>query len=103
MTGISNSIRAVTTKKKSPKLQVINVVGSAENLHLYGKIEITPQEAKFGVNKLVNIPWGFQKRILRVTVPMGITHGTVLRLIGMGKSIDRTEKGNLYLKVEIGS
>jgi DnaJ-class molecular chaperone len=49
----------------------------------------------------VNIPYGFQKRLVRIKVPPGIRHGTVLRLKGMGRQVSGSEKGDLHLRVLI--
>jgi membrane associated rhomboid family serine protease len=97
-------IRRVTARKKSPHLQVIRPVGPGPDPHLYGIITISPHEAAVGTHKLVNIPWGFHKRLFRVSVPPGVKGGSKLRLKGLGKKIgsdDRGERGNLYLKVRI--
>ena len=56
-------------------------------------------EARLGGRKLVNIPLGFQKRFLRVTIPPGVHPGMVLRLAGMGRQTADGDRGNLYLKV----
>ena len=40
---------------------------------------------------------GFTKE----TVPPGVNQGTVSRLAGMGKGIDKSQKGDLFLKVSI--
>ena len=94
-------IRRVTERKKSPRLQVIRPVGPGPEPHLYGVISISPHEAAGGTRKLVNIPWGFHKRLFRVTVPPGIKKGSKLRLKGLGKEIEANERGDLYLKVEV--
>ncbi|UCF57689.1 MAG: rhomboid family intramembrane serine protease [Deltaproteobacteria bacterium] len=99
--GISNKLRSATSKKKTPRLQVIRTRGSDEDPHLYGIISISPREADLGTRKLVNIPWGFQKRLLRISVPPGVSHGTTLRLAGLGRQIDGGKRGDLYLKVLI--
>jgi membrane associated rhomboid family serine protease len=99
-TGVTPRVRHKTTKQKTHRLQTIRTSGSAADPHLYGTIVITPQEARSGTLKLVNIPWGFQKRLFRVTVPPGIHHGTTLRLEGMGKQVGE-RRGDLYLKVMI--
>jgi rhomboid family protein len=93
--------RHVTERKKTPRLQVIRPVGSGPEPHLYGIIDITPHEAATGTRKLVNIPWGFHKRIFRVDVPAGITDGRKLRLKGLGKQVATGERGDLFLKVLI--
>jgi DnaJ-class molecular chaperone len=55
-----------------------------------------------GTRKVVNIPWGFQKRLFHVTVPPGVSEGTKLRLADMGKTIDDKSRGDLYLRIRIG-
>jgi membrane associated rhomboid family serine protease len=94
-------IRRVTARKKTPRLQVIRPVGPGQDPHLYGTIMISPHEASRGTQKLVNIPWGFHKRLYKVAVPAGIHEGSMLRLKGLGKQIASGQKGDLYLKVEI--
>ena len=99
--GVSRKARKITSKKKTHRLQSLKVMGTADDPHIYGAISITPREAQFGTRKLVNIPWGFQKRLFTVTVPPGVREGTKLRLAGMGKRIDDRNRGDLYLKVMI--
>jgi len=99
--GLTSRLRLATSKKKTSRLQMIRTMGSPEDSHLYGDISITPREAQFGTKKLVNIAWGLRKRLFRVTVPPGVSQGTVLRLAGMGKEIDRRQRGDLFLKVMI--
>ena len=99
-TGVTPRVRHKTTKQKTHRLQTIKTSSLADDPHLYGTIVITPQEARSGTHKLVNIPWGFQKRLFRVTVPPGIHHGVTLRLGGMGKQLGE-RRGDLYLKVMI--
>jgi len=100
-TKITREFRRKTHKQKTPHLQVIRTAGSAGDPHLYGTITITPQEAFLGTRKLVNIPWGFQKRMFRVIVPPGISDSTTLRLAGLGKQTADNKRGNLYLKVVV--
>jgi hypothetical protein len=94
-------IRRVTERKNTPRLQVIRPVGPGPDPHLYGVIAISAHEAAGGTRKLVNIPWGFHKRLFKVTVPPGIKKGSKLRLKGLGKEIRANERGDLYLKVEV--
>lgn len=94
-------IRRVTARKKTPRLQVIRPAGLGPDPHLYGIITITPHEAAGGTRKLINIPSGFRKRLLRVTVPPGVKAGSRLRLKGLGKETDSNQRGDLYLKVSI--
>lgn len=99
--GITKQIQQKTERQKTRRLQVIRTFGSSRDPNLYGSIEVTPQEARAGTHKLVNIPWGFQKRIFRVAVPAGVRDGASLRLEGMGRQMDDTKRGDLYLKVAI--
>jgi rhomboid family protein len=99
--GLSDRIRHVTEKKKSHRLQVINPVSSTDDPHLHGTIVITPREAFAGTKKLINISWGFQKRLFRVSVPPGVKDGSLLRLKQMGKRMPDDNVGNMYLKVVI--
>ncbi len=100
--GISQKLRQKAAKRKTHRLQVIRAIGSPDDPHLYGTLEVSPLEAEFGTKKLVNIPWGFQKRLFNVTVPPGVKEGTLLRLRGMGRATKTGEKGDLYLKIKIG-
>ena len=101
--GVSDQMRRVTAKRKTHRLQVVRPVGPGNDPHLYGTITITSFEAIAGTHKLVNIPWGFQKRLIRVTVPAGMKAGSKLRLKAMGKITAGGQRGDLYLKVAITS
>ena len=94
-------LRHATERKKTPHLQVIRPVASGSDSHLYGTIVISPHESITGTHKLVNIPWGFHKRIFKVVVPAGIQEGSKLRLKGFGKQIAAGRPGDLFLKVLI--
>ncbi|MEE8415013.1 MAG: DnaJ C-terminal domain-containing protein, partial [Desulfobacterales bacterium] len=59
--------------------------------------------ASTGTSKLVNIPWGFKKRLVRVVVPPGVKEGSKLRLKSMGKIAPDGQRGDLFLKVTITS
>lgn len=102
-TGISNPIRQLTQKKKTHRLQVIRPAGPGADAHLYGNIVISPYEALTGTRKLVNIPWGFHKNLVLVSVPAGVKEGTRLRLRGLGKQTANGRRGDLYLKVFLKS
>ncbi|SLM32974.1 conserved membrane hypothetical protein [Desulfamplus magnetovallimortis] len=104
--GADERLRPIIARKKSPKLQIINPRPVADTLDLSGNIEITPLEAISGTRKLVNIPWGFYKRLYRVNVPSGVENGTRLRLAGMGRGqtgqmSSSPIRGDLYLTVDI--
>ena len=100
-TGVSEKIRSVTARKKSPRLQLIRPVGTQKDPHLYGTLFVTPHEARLGANKIVNVPWGFKKRLIRVSIPAEIKNGKMLRLKGLGKQAADGLIGDLYLRVVI--
>ncbi len=100
-TGATDRLRRVTAKKKTHRLQVIRPIGPGKDPHLYGTLNVTSFEALVGTKKLVNIPWGFQKRMVKVIVPAGVTEGSKLRLKGLGKTTSDGQRGDLYLKVAI--
>jgi rhomboid family protein len=99
--GVSSKIRRVTAKRKTHRLQVVRSGGLGKEPHLYGTIDITSFEALAGTQKLINIPKGFHKRIVKVIVPPGVKEGSKLRLKGLGKTASDGQRGDLYLKVMI--
>ena len=99
--GITKRASAKISKKKTHRLQVIKTTGSTESPDLYGSIVITPMEAKLGTKKLVKIPSGLQKRLVRVTVPPNSREGVLLRLSGLGSQINGGRRGDLFLRVMI--
>jgi membrane associated rhomboid family serine protease len=103
VTGVSRRVRQAAAKKRSYHLQVIHLSGTANDPNLFGEITITPFEAATGTDKLINIPWGFQKRLFRVAVPPGIHEGNTLRLKQMGRQLPDGRRGDLLLKVRIQS
>lgn len=100
-TGINHKLRTATSKRGTHRFQVIRTHGAPDDPDLKGDINISPMEARLGTRKLVNIPWGFQRRLFRVTVPSGVTDGTLLRLRGMGKNMPGNRRGDLFLKVSV--
>ncbi|MGD8366844.1 MAG: rhomboid family intramembrane serine protease [Desulfobacterales bacterium] len=100
-TGVSRKMRPILEKKTSHRLQVINPSGPGDDPHLYGILRITPFEASSGARKVVNIPWGFHKRLFQVTIPAGVQEGTQLRLAGLGKRLSDGRRGDLFLKIAI--
>jgi membrane associated rhomboid family serine protease len=100
-TGISTQMQKFTTKKRTHHLQVIHPSPSAKDHNLYGVISISPYEGMVGTRKLVNIPWGFQKRIFNVLIPPDVSDGTILRLRGLGKIMPDNKRGDLLLKIRI--
>ena len=99
--GFTEKVRRVTERKTSHRLQVIHPSAPGDDPHLYGTIQITPFEAYTGTHKLVNIPWGFKKRLFRVAVPPGTKEGSRLRLRGEGKWTKDGTRGDLLLTVSI--
>jgi hypothetical protein len=100
-TGLGERIGSVTTKKKTHRLQVLHPTGSSDSPHLYSSIAISPYEAVHGSDKMVNIPWGFHTRIIRVRIPSGIQEGQTLRLRGLGRQLSDGRRGDLMLRVTI--
>jgi hypothetical protein len=100
-TGITSKMRDMTAKKKSPGLQVLHTSGPMDDPDLYASISISTYEALAGARKLVNIPWGFQRQIYRITIPPGIKDGQTLRLRGMGKRKPNGDRGDLQLKINV--
>jgi DnaJ-class molecular chaperone len=68
---------------------------------VYGNLEVTSLEAVRGTRKIVNIPLGFQKRLIRVTIPPGTKDGVTLKLSGLGAKMNTKERGDAYLKVAV--
>ena len=103
-TGATRMITRATAKNHTDRLQVIRPVqADAHDPNLYGIIEVTPEEAFRGTMKIVNIPWGFQKRLIRVAVPAGIEAGKQLRLKAQGRLMPDGQRGDLLLKVNFRS
>ncbi len=100
-TGITEMTRHVTERRKTPMLQVIRPMGPADDPNLYGTMVITPFEAVHGARKIVNIPWGFQKRLYKVTVPPDTRAGNILRLNGLGKIMRDGSRGDMLLSVQV--
>lgn len=99
--GATQRVRKVTAKDRTHRLQMIRPAGGAASPHLHGTLTISETEALKGTRKLVNIPWGFKKRLFKVMVKPGIHTGTILRLRGMGKQMPDGQCGDLLLKVTV--
>ena len=98
--GISEKITKYTEKKTTEGFQLIQPKSiSIDDPNLYAMLTLTPFEAARGTRKLINIPWGFYKRLYRVTIPPGSSEGQQLRLAGMGKEMVNGQKGDLYLRI----
>lgn len=99
--GLSGRLQAVSPKRKTHHLQVIRTTGRPGDPNLYGRIRITPREARQGSRKLVNIPRGGQRRLFNVRIPQDVREGRVLRLAGLGRKQVDGLIGDLLLEVEI--
>lgn len=88
-------------RKKSPRFQVLKPSGPAREFNLYEIITITHYEAVGGAKKMVSIPRGLSNRFYNVVVPAGTREGAVLRLRGLGRQIEKGQRGDLFLKVRI--
>jgi DnaJ-class molecular chaperone len=88
-----------TKRKQTEKLQIIHPIGPGNDPDLYGTIFISDYEAGIGTKKQVYLPVHLKKRLLTVTIPPGVTRGTLLRLNGLGKVMPDNRTGNLILKV----
>lgn len=97
--GADKMARSVTRRKRSPRLQVLRPSGMPAAADMHATLFVTPTEAKFGARKMVNVPWGYEKRLFTVVVPPGVRPGTRLRLKGLGKSGPGGERGDIYLEV----
>ena len=93
--------RAGIKRKTSDRLQLLRPSSSETASDRHDTIRITPYEAAAGTQKLVNIPWGFQKRIYRLKIPPGTRDGSILRLKGLGRMGEGDQRGDLYLKVRV--
>ena len=99
--GMTAKLRQATEKKRTTRLQVLKPTASEADLNLYDTLTITPYESLTGTRKLVSIPLGFKKKMVRVSVPAGVNQGTQLRLQGLGKTGANGLAGDLFLKVNI--
>ncbi len=101
VTGMTQRARPLTEKKSSDRLQVIRPTGPENDTDLYGTLLVSPREAEAGTRKVVNIPWGYYKRLFQVRVPPGTREGDVLHLAGLGRLAADGHRGDLLLRVQI--
>lgn len=99
--GADRKFRGVTKKRTTPRLQVIYPAGRGDDPNLHGVITVSEREASLGARKLVNIAHGPQKKTFSLTIPPGVSEGTVLRLRGMGRQTAEGVRGDLHLKVQV--
>jgi hypothetical protein len=100
-TGISDPLRRVAARTHSDRLQLLRPDAQEDSSDLYATVAVSPYEARMGAHKLVSVPRGFQKRLLRVHVPPGVREGTLLRLRGLGSPLPDGSRGDLLLRIAI--
>ena len=100
-TGISGKLDRVTARRKTHRFQLARPTGSETDSNLYATLEVSQFEALVGTRKLIDIGWGFQKRMIRVNVPPGVKAGSKLRLRGLGRAAPGGSAGDLLLNVVI--
>ncbi len=101
--NFKKEIKISAGKQKQRDRNVVMTKSSIDDSNLYGILEITATEAFIGVEKKVNVPWGFYNRIYKVMVPAGIKEGEIIRLKGLGKAKTNGNgnAGDLLLKIKV--
>jgi membrane associated rhomboid family serine protease len=100
-TGMSDPLRRIAARTSTDRLQVLHPAARNGSPDLYATVAVSAREARGGARKLVSVPRGFQKGLLRVLVPPGVGDGTLLRLRGLGNILPDGSRGDLLLKVAI--
>ncbi|MGE5256566.1 MAG: rhomboid family intramembrane serine protease [Hyphomicrobiales bacterium] len=100
-TGMSDPLRRAATRTTTDRLQLLRPHTQEASANLYATVAVSPFEALAGAHKLVSVPRGFQKRLLRVHVPPGVREGTLLRLKGLGSLLPDGSRGDLLLRIAI--
>jgi membrane associated rhomboid family serine protease len=100
-TGVSDPLRRIAARNTTDRLQLIRPTARDDSPDLYATVAVSTREASVGARKLVSVPRGFQKRLLRVLVPPGVGDGTLLRLRGLGNPLPDGRRGDLLLRVAI--
>ena len=100
-TGVSAPLRRLATRNTTDRLQLIRPAAQDDSLDLYATVRISSHEASSGAGKMVSIPAGFRKRLLRVRVPPRVTEGSLLRLRGLGNLGSDGRRGDLLLRIAI--
>lgn len=99
--GASTALRRFVPRTTTDRLQLIRPAAQDDSLDLYGSVSVSTYEARNGARKMVSISTGFPKRLLRVLVPPGVTHGALMRLKGLGRQAPDGRRGDLFLRVAI--
>jgi membrane associated rhomboid family serine protease len=100
-TGMSDPLRRLAARTTTDRLQRIRPAVEDDSTDLHATITVSAREALTGTRKLVSVPRGLQKQLLRVLVPPGVSEGTLLRLKGLGRPAADGTRGDLLLKVSI--
>jgi len=100
-TGMSDPLRRLAARTTTDRLQRIRPTVEDDSTDLQATITVSAREALTGTRKLVSVPRGLQKQLLRVLVPPGVSEGTLLRLKGLGRPAADGTRGDLLLKVSI--
>jgi hypothetical protein len=100
-TGLSAHLRRIAARTTTDRLQLVRPAARGDSPNLYASVIISGHEARVGALKLVSVPGGSRKRLLRVLVPPGVRDGTLLRLHGLGEALPDGNRGDLFLEVAI--
>jgi hypothetical protein len=99
--GPPRAAGGISRRRHTHRLQTVHTSGERSTADLKGTITVTPVEAERGVMKLINLPWGFHSRLIKVRIPPKTREGSILRLKGMGREAPGGTRGDLYLTVTI--
>ena len=100
-TGASDPLRRFAARTGTDRLQLIRPAAGDDSFDLYGTVSLSETEARFGARKLVSLSTGAPRRLLRVLVPPGVSHGSLIRLRGLGRTTPEGQRGDLLLRVAI--
>ncbi|MCG8472396.1 MAG: rhomboid family intramembrane serine protease [Desulfobacterales bacterium] len=93
--------RFQATRRRTHKLQLVHVEVANGGFNLTGHISITSRESKRGTLKMINVAQFGRGRLLKVTIPPGLSSGKQLRLKGLGLPHPDGYRGDLLLTVHI--
>ena len=101
--GLTRNVRRATAKRRTHRLHVVRPSrsGPGADYDLHGTLTISPFEALVGTRKIVTVPAGPGKHLLRVAVPPEVNEGTRLRLRGQGRGAPDGSRGDLFLTIRI--
>lgn len=94
---LGRELKAVLTAPAEGVHRLLALASGRRRVDLIQSLELTPEEARTGVQKRVAIRQPGRSEEVLVKIPPGIRPGTRLRLHGKG-----VDGGDLYLKVEVG-